>query len=291
VIATAGIAPRSDGAVRSRTIGAMGITGASRELVMAAMVVVLLSTLVEGPAAWAVGGILLIAVILAALQVLGDGVPAASGPGVPVESLIAPGITAVALFGSMRLVPAGILLVPAALAGGWLLLRVMATEARLLASPTGPSSADRTSVVAQALVAGFLAFAGAAALVPGSLPEPGVIGAPPTGPELATLASADALVAFLLGYRIAALRTSTMRDVAWFALTSAIVVAIAVVALRVMDLPRVAGPALAVLVFFLWDAVHASQDARPRAAGRIWEILLLAVLGIAVVAWSLRLNA
>jgi hypothetical protein len=282
---------RAGGARRSRTIDAMGIAAASRELVVAAMVVITLSTLVEGPAAWAAAGIILVAVVLASLQVLGDGVPALSGPGVPIESLLAPGVAAVGIFGGMRLVPLGILLVPAALAGGWLLLRVIGTEARLLASPAGPSSADRTSIVAQALVAGFLAFAGAAALVPGALPEPGVVGAPPTGPELATLASADALVAFLLGYRLAALRTSTVRDVAWFALTSAIVVAIATVALRVMDLPRVAGPALAVLVFFLWDAVHASQEARPRAAGRIWEFLLLVVLGVAVVAWSLRLNA
>ena len=188
--------------------------------------------------------------------------------GVPVESLVMPAVASFAVFGAIRLVPIGLLLVPALLVGAWIIARVLATEARILAAPTGASGADRTAILVWALVIGFLAFTGIAALIPGALPEPGTVaGPPPTGPELAGLAAADALVAFLLGYRAAALRSSNVRDVAWFGLTSAIVVAIAAVALRAMEIPRLLGPALLVLVFFLWDAVHgvAAVDA-PRSA-------------------------
>lgn len=268
----------------------MSTRGASRDLVTVAMAVALLSTLVEGPATWLLAGLLLAAVLLGTLQVLGDGVAAAAGPGVPIEALFVPGITAVAILGSLRLVPVGVLLVPATLLGSWLLLRVLGMEARVLASPTGPSGADRTAIVGTGLVVGFLAFLGVAALVPGSLPEPGTVSAGPTGAQLAALAASDALVAFLLGYRVAALRTSNPRDAAWFGLTSAIVVAIAAVALRAMEIPRLLGPALLVLVFFLWDAIHGTTPLRRRDGRRLWEMILLAVLGLLVVVWSIRLH-
>jgi hypothetical protein len=269
----------------------MGTTGAARDLAAVAMTVALLSTLVEGPPTWLLAAILLAAVLFGSLQVLGEGVAATAGPGVPVESLLVPALTAVAVAGSLRLVPMGILMVPAVLAGGWLLLRVLATEARILASPGGPSSAERTSLVGTGLVVAFLAFLGAAALVPGSLPDVGAVTAGPTGAQLATLASADAVVAFLLGYRVAALRTTNARDVLWFAVSSAIAVAIGAVALRAMEIPRLLGPALLVLVFFLWDAMHGVTTTRRHDRRRIWEAVLLAILGVVVVAWSLRLNA
>ena len=268
----------------------MTTAGAARDLVTTTMAVVLLSTFVEGPATWLLAGVLLVAVLFGALQVLGDGVAATAGPGVPVEALFAPGVTALAVFGSLRLVPVGILLVPALLAGGWLMLRVLGMEERVLASQTGPSGADRTAVAGTGLIVGFLAFLGTATLVPGSLPEPGTVAAGPAGAQLATLAGGDALIAFLLGYRAAALRTSNLREVAWFAVTCAIVVAIAAIALRAMEIPRLLGPALLVLVFFLWDAIHGSSPSRRRDARRLWETILLAVLGLLVVAWSLRLQ-
>ncbi|MES2209918.1 MAG: hypothetical protein V4515_06995 [Chloroflexota bacterium] len=269
----------------------MGTQGASRDLVAASMLVVLLSVLVDGPAVWLVGICLLLAVVLGTLQVLGDGVPATAGPGVPVESLMAPGVAIIAIFGSIRLVPVGILLAPALLIGAWLLTRVLGTEARLLAGERGPSGADRTAVMTQALVVGFLAFTGMAALVPGGLPDPGATLGAPTGLQLATLATADAFVAFLLGYRASALRSSNFRDVAWFALTSATLVAIAAVGLRAMEIPRLLGPALLVLVFFLWDAVHGEPPSRRRGTRRLAETILLAVLGVLVIAWSIRLRS
>ncbi len=275
---------------QSRTIVAMGMLGASRDLVIATIAVALLGRLVDGPAVWLVGLCLLAAVILGSLQIFGDNVPTTAGTGVPVESLVVPGVTALAIFSSLRLVPIGIMIAPALLLGAWLLSRVLTVEARLLGSEKRPSSADRTAVMGHLLVVGFLAFTGAAALVPGGLPEPGVVVAAPTGLQLATLATADALIAFLLGYRAAALRTANVRDVAWFALTSAIVVAIGAAGLRAMEIPRLLGPALLILVFFLWDVVHGTPPSRRRDARRIWEMILLVALGIVVIAWSVRLR-
>ncbi|OGO51380.1 MAG: hypothetical protein A2V84_07160 [Chloroflexi bacterium RBG_16_70_13] len=265
--------------------------GASRELVLAAAAVILASRFVDGPAAWAVGACLLVAAALASLQILGETEAPAAAAGVPVESLAVPAVASFAVFGSIRLVPVGMLLPLALVIGAWLIARVLATEARILGASAGPSGADRTAILVWSLVVAFLAFTGIAALVPGGLPEPGAVAGPsPTGPDLAALATADAIVAFLLGYRAAALRSSNMRDVAWFGLTSAIVTAIAAVALRAMEIPRLLGPALLVLVFFLWDAVHGTPPSRRRDPRRIWETVLLLVLGLVVVAWSLRLR-
>ena len=275
-----------------RTIGPMLARGASRELVLAAAAAILVARFVDGPIAWVVGGCLLVAIAFGSLQVLGAVESPAASMGVPVESLVMPSVASFAVFGAIRLVPIGLLLVPALLVGAWIIARVLATEARILAAPTGASGADRTAILVWALVIGFLAFTGSAALIPGALPEPGpVAGPPPTGPELAGLAAADALVAFLLGYRAAALRSSNVRDVVWFGLTSAIVVAIAAIALRAMEIPRLLGPALLVLVFFLWDAVHGTPPSKLRDPRRVWETVLLVILGLLVVAWSARLRA
>jgi hypothetical protein len=270
----------------------MGIRGASRELVVSASALILVSRFVDDPVAWVLGACLLAGVALATLQVLGESGSPAAATGVPVESLIVTAVAAFAVLGAIRLVPVGILLAPAILAGAWLIARVLATEARILASATGPSGADRTAILVGSLVVAFFGFIGIAALVPGGLPEPGAASSPPpTGPQLALLAAADAVVAFLLGYRSAALRSSNLRDVAWFALTSAIVVAIAAAALRAMEIPRLLGPALLVLVLFLWDAVHGEPPSRRRDPRRIWETILLLILGVVVAAWSVRIRS
>lgn len=270
----------------------MGIRGASRELVVAASALILVSRLVDGPIAWVIGACLLVGVALGTLQVLGESGSPSAAAGVPVESLVVTAAASFAVFGSIRLVPVGVLLAPALLAGAWLIGRVLATEARILASASGPSGADRTALRVGSLVVAFFGFVGIAALVPGGLPEPGAtLAPPPTGPQLAVLAAADAVLAFLLGYRSAALRSSNVRDVAWFALTSAIVIAIAAAALRAMEIPRLLGPALLVLVLFLWDAVHGVPPSRRRDPRRIWETVLLLILGVVVAAWSARLRS
>ena len=152
--------------------------------------------------------------------------------------------------------------------------------------------ADRTAVLIQILLVGFLGFAGVAALVPGGLPTRAAGGAVSRQTRWPLIAQAvgDALIAFLLAYRAAALRTSNLRDVAWFGLTGAAVVAIAAVALRSIEIPRILGPALLVLVFFLWDAIHSGGPVRRRDPRRVWETALLAVLAIVVIGWSIGIR-
>jgi hypothetical protein len=130
-------------------------------------------------------------------------------------------------------------------------------------------------------------------MVPGGLPVPGSSGGADgaNAVQVIAQAGADALLAFLLGYRVASLGSSNLRDVAWFGFTGAAVVAIAAVALRSIEIPRVLGPALLVLVFFLWDAIHSGATVRRRDRRRVWETAGLAVLAIVVIGWSAGLRA
>ena len=99
------------------------------------------------------------------------------------------------------------------------------------------------------------------------------------------------LVAGALGYRSAALRVGTVRAALWSAATYAAAIAIAAAALRAADLPRLIGPAMLTLVFFLWDAFHGASPARRRDPRWIWQTALLVVLGAAVIAWNLRIGS
>jgi hypothetical protein len=132
-----------------------------------------------------------------------------------------------------------------------------------------------------------------AAAVPGGLPDPGA----PLSPSalslegLAVLATADGLLAAMLGYRAAALRGTNLREVLWAAITCGVAVAIGAAALRAMALPRLLGPALLVIVFYLWDATHAAVRSDRRDARRVWEAILLALAAIVAIVWSLNLRA
>lgn len=237
---------------------------------------------------WPIALVLLAGVVLAALQIVAEASPSAGNAGVPVESIILPGAAALAALGAIRLIPIGIALAPAIVLAGGLVGLAMVTELRIARSSGPPSSADRTAVLIQVLVIGFLGFAGVASLVPGGLPVPGESAGAADGNGIAVLAQAggDAIIGFLLAYRVAALRSSNLRDVAWFGLSGAAVVAIAAVALRSIEIPRILGPALLVLVFFLWDAIHSGGSVRRRAPLRAWETLALVVLAIVVIGWS-----
>jgi hypothetical protein len=103
------------------------------------------------------------------------------------------------------------------------------------------------------------------------------------------VAAADAFVAFLLGYRLAALRVTIVRDAAWAAVTYAIVVAIGAGAIRALAVPRLLGPAVLTLLLFLWDALHGTAPTRSRDPRWLWEMGLLVALGILVVALNTRL--
>jgi len=280
-----------------RTMSSAGSAGfvaeasGARDLVLGATILVGLSRFVDGPAAGIVAVVALVAVGLGTIEILAAADPrAGAAGGIPVEHLIGPAATVLAGVGVIRLVPVGLLFLPALAVIAWLLARVLATEARVLAAPGGATSADRTAIRIEALIIGFLGFTGVAALVPGGLVEPGAGGAALAGADLAALALADGAIAFLLGYRAAALRTTRLRDVVLAGVTSGAAITIAATALRAMAVPRFAGPALLALVFFLWDAVHEAPAGRRRDARRLWEIGLLVVLGIVVVAWGLRLR-
>jgi hypothetical protein len=262
-----------------------------RELVVGAGVVLTLARFVDGPMTWVVAAFLLLAVVLGALQIFGDATATTRSRGVPIEALIEPGVLAFGGVGALRLIPIGLLLIPALVVVLWILNRSLGLEGRLAAATSPASAADRTAILALTIVAGLGAFAGMAALVPGGLPESGV-GSSPTNPALVlALAAADGLVAFLLAYRVAALRSSSVRDVGWAASTGAAVVAIAAAALRTLEIPWLLGPALLVLVFFLWEAMHGGAPTRRRDPRRLWEAALLFVIGVLVVAWSVGTRA
>ena len=128
-----------------------------------------------------------------------------------------------------------------------------------------------------ALLAAFIAFTGVATLVPDGLADPG--GATAGGGTLAlgwlvVLAFDVALVALLLGYRLAVMRYGSAADAARSALTYALVIAVAAGATRAIDTPRLLGPVVLTLVFYLWDALHGTAPGAPPAAplrGRRWS--------------------
>jgi hypothetical protein len=266
-----------------------------RDLTIAAVTVVGLSRLVEPPTVWYVAVFLLGAMLLGTLQVLADETVRTTGDGrgIPIESLILPAVAAVACVGAIRLVPFGLWLAPALLLTGFVVARCLALEARIVASPDGLDEDGRTAVLVTTLLVAFLAFVGVAATVPGGLAAPGTDGAaggPLSQGDLLALALADGAIAFLLGYRAAALRVGTIRDALLSALTYAAAIAIGAAAVRAMEIPRLLGPALLTLVFYLWDAFQGATPSRRRDGRWIWQIVLLVVLAVAVVGWNLLLR-
>lgn len=258
-----------------------------RDLVVPAILVAGLSRFVDGPFAWGVGALLPLAVLLGVLQLIADEVPAGRTIGVPVESLLLPTAAAFAAVVTLRLVPIGVLLVPAIAVAGFLIAVTTTTELRLAASTTAPSATDRTRVLTQALLVALVAFLGVAALVPGGYPE---VDATPTrigGRALLLLAVSDGAVAALLGYRVAALQTTNLRDVLWSAAATGVAIGIAAAVLRVLALPRILGPALLVLFLFLWLALHATHPSQRRDPRRIWEAIGLVAIAGVVVYWAL----
>jgi hypothetical protein len=265
-------------------------TDARRELVLLAVVLVALARAIDGPEGGLLAIVVTATVAAATLGALAHGEPR----GVPIEALAIPAVLVGGATGAIRLVPAGLALVPALAALAFVLSWVLRLEARLAASAAGPTDDDRAAVGWAATLAAFAAFTGVAAIVPGGLPQPGeTAGATTALPEgaLLALAAADAVVAFLLGYRLSALRFGSVRDAAWSATTYAIVIAIAAGAARAIDLPLLAAPAVLTLVLYLWDRLHGAAPGRRREARFIWETAALGVVAVVVVAWNLGLRA
>ena len=229
----------------------------------------------------------LVATLLGSLQVLGQLEAPEAEHGVPSESLILPAVAAIGCMGAISLVPVGVLMLPALAATAFLVDRTL-----VLVSDRALTPEDRSAVLSSTLLVAFIAIVGAAALVPGGLAGgPGEPVPPLSGRDLLLLAGADAVVAGLLGYRAAALRMTMLRDVLWSALTYAIAIAIGAAALRAMEIPRLIGPALLTLEFYLWDAFHGASPSLRRDPRWIWQTALLVILGIIVAGWNVLIRA
>jgi hypothetical protein len=260
-------------------------TDGRRELAVLAAALVGASRLVDPPVAWAVVALTAATLVAGAWRALD-----ASGPrSVPFAMLILPSAAAVVSCLAIRLVPVEPILGLAIVAAGVLVQLALTLEARLAAAVGGASSAVREQVVWLALIVAFVGFVGIAGAVPGGLVDPDASSTPVGSLDVAILAMSDAALAAVLGYRLAALRIATTRDVLAFATTSAAVVLVAAGALHALAVPRLLGPALLTLVFFLWEALHAAGPARRRDARWLWEVVLLAALGLVVVALNGRL--
>jgi hypothetical protein len=268
-----------------------------RDIVLLAVVIVGLSRLLDGPLAWLVAALLLGATLLGTLAVLGSLEAPEAERGVPIESLILPAVAAIGCLGAIQLVPIGVWLLPALGATALLVDRTVVLEGRILVSDVGITEEERSSIRVAILLTGFIAFVGVGALVPGGLASAIVSGAtggpvpPLSAADLLVLASADAIVAGLLGYRAASLRVLNIRDALWSAATYAFAIAITAAALRAMALPRLIGPALLTLALYLWDAIHGTSPARRRDPAWIWQTALLVVLGALVAGWNVMIRS
>jgi hypothetical protein len=260
-----------------------------RELVVLAVTLIGLSRLLDGPLVWALAALVLAAVWLGAREVLARG--SVGYAPVPIEAPIVPSVAAAGALLGLRLVPLGLAVVPALVGAGLLVYLALRREAGIHDRATGMTAADRTALLAVSLVAAFLAFAGAASTVLGGLAEPGPggtqLGAPIDTSGIVAIAVADAVVAGLIGFRFSSSGLAGRRDALWAAATYAASIAIAAGVLRAIAIPRLLFPALLVLVLYLWDTVRGTAPSLRRDPRFIWQSVLLAVLGVAVVAWNL----
>jgi hypothetical protein len=275
----------------SRTASGLLDRPVRRDLSLVAVTIVGLSRLLEPPLVWVVAGLLLGAMLLGTLQVLSDDAgPGEAWAGVAIEALIVPSVAAVGCLGAIRLVPFGLWLVPALAATFLVVGRTLALESRIHRSIGALSVEDRTAILLTTLLVAFLAFTGVAAMVPGGLIQVAT-GETPATPYLIALVAGDAIVATMLGYRVAALRVISARHALWLALTYGAAVAISAAAVRAAEIQRLVGPALLTLVFYLWDAFIGSAPARWRDPRWVGRLGVLVVLGIVVTAWNLLLRA
>jgi len=276
---------------------------ADRQLVVGAVTVIFLARAVDGPVAWFVAVVLGLAVLVGAgwSRVTAEA-PSDAGEPVPtfrarwesvvtgaagIESGILPGVLAASLALSVRLVPLDWRLAAAMLAAFVLLDRTIRLE-RALARSTS-HELDRWKVVLATLAAAFLGFAGVASMVSGGMAG---VGAATLGEaDLLLLAAGDAVIALLLGFRLARLGPASRREAVVSGVGFAAVVAIGAGLLRAMAIPQLLGPALLTLLLYLWDALNATTPSIRRDPRWRWQVGLLLVLSAVVIAWNLRLRA
>ena len=275
---------------------------ADRQLVVGAVALILLSRLVDGPTVWVIGLLLATGVLVGAgfsRASVAASVEAGGAPGfrgrwesvvsgaAGIESGIVPAVLAFSLVLAIRLVPFNWLLLAAAAVSYVLLDRTIALERVLALSPE--HGAERWKAVLAVVASAFLGSAGIASMIDGGLAGVG----PPALQEsdLVFLAAGDAVVATLLGFRLARLGPATRREAVVSGLGFGAVAAIGAGLLRAMAIPQLLGPALLTLLVYLWDALNATTPSIRRDPRWRWQVGLLLVLSAVVIGWNLRLRA
>ena len=276
---------------------------ADRQLVAGAVAVVLLARMVDGPIAWLVAGVLGAGVLTgvswsrAAVQSGRDALghdarfrprwEAVVSGAAALESGIVPAVLASSLALAVRLVPfdwrmAG------ALAIGFVLLERSIRLERSVARSADPDG-SRWQIVMVSLATAFLGFAGVASMIQGGVAR---VGVPMLAElDLLLLAAGDAMVALPLGFRLARLGPASRRESALSGAGFAAVVAIGAGLLRAMAIPQLLGPALLILLVYLWDALNATTPSIRRDPRWRWQMGMLVLLSVVVIAWNMRLRA
>jgi hypothetical protein len=168
----------------------------------------------------------------------------------------------------------------------WLIVgRTLALESRIARSPTGLSEDDRTALLVTILLVAFLGFTGVAAMVPG-----GLVRRTARSPRATCHPRRRRCAHYRCsGIRSAALRVTGVRDALVSASRTPRRSRSGRPRCRAMEIPRLVGPALLTLAFYLWDSFIAAPGRR-RDRRWIGQIAVLAGLGVIVAVWNLLLR-
>jgi hypothetical protein len=236
---------------------------------------------VAEPLVWVAAALIIVATAAGTAGLLGRTVPWRW----PVDGVALPALAAFASVGIGRLVEPvpwlEVVAVAALFVVGWVvglelrraaLAEASAVEPDLVEEAAGPSPAGR-------LAAFGLVFAGLAAI--GGLVPGGVAGEGQTVTPVAFLATIllDVAIALVAGYRIVALRPHTRNDVFVALYLYLLAIAPLGVLIRVLALPRLFGPAVLTLAFYIVTSLHESEVPLRRNARLLEETAILALAG------------
>ena len=258
-------------------------------LVVLVVISAAIGLFLRGPAFWLGAVLVCAATAYGAFSLMAELEPR----GVPIESLIPPAAAAFATVSVGSVAGPTLLAVPVLAGGAALVTAALVLETRLLgpADPTHPRRQQQ--LVPLVVLLAFLCFTGVAGAVYGGLEDVALAAPASIAGDEATvllLVAADALVAFALGYRLAAVQSLSVRQAARAAGTFAVVVAVAAALVRAIALPRPLGPALLAGIFYLWSAYRSASGSERRSTAWWWEYAALAAAALLAVAWNLLLR-
>jgi hypothetical protein len=246
------------------------------------------SATLDWRAQWIVGILVAGGAAFGAFQIFGEEEPR----GVPIESLITPGLVALAIYAA---VPAAVWLgvhpafaLPAAVAVGVVLIRTaLDAEVPFVRMGGVTAAGDRRTVEALLLGAAFLCFIGVAATLPGGWPLP-ELNHPgdPLVESVVAMGFADAIIAFFVGYRLTAL-SAPIANVGWASGTYGVLLGVAAVFFRWLAIPGLMGPALLAVVLYLRSIVRLRSAPPDRSVRWQLEAVVLSLVVVAVVVYQL----